>query len=107
MDVGDRVSVTVSELNYSNKVFRCAGWSFSDTQDGVVNLTLLEDDSGSYADPTSGEYSTRSPSGTITQGFRGVPDPQNLTATSGLKHIELNWTNPTNPKLFETIVVYA
>lgn len=107
VDVGDRVSVTVSELNYSNKVFRCAGWSFSDTQDGVVNLTLLEDDSGSYADPTSGEYSTRSPSGTITQGFRGVPDPQNLTATSGLKHIELNWTNPTNPKLFETIVVYA
>ena len=107
VDVGDRVSVTVSELNYSNKVFRCAGWSFSDTQDGVVNLTLLEDDSGSYADPTSGEYSTRSPSGTITQGFRGVPDPQNLTAASGLKHIELNWTNPTNPKLFETIVVYA
>lgn len=107
VDVGDRVSVTVSELNYSNKVFRCAGWSFSDTQDGVVNLTLLEDDSGSYADPTSGEYSTRSPSGTITPGFRGVPDPQNLTATSGLKHIELNWTNPTNPKLFETIVVYA
>jgi len=107
VDVGDRVSVTVSELNYSNKVFRCAGWSFSDTQDGVVNLTLLEDDSGSYADPTSGEYSTRSPSGTITQGFRGVPDPQNLTATSGLKHIELNWTNPSNPKLFETIVVYA
>jgi len=107
VDVGDRVSVTVSELNYSNKVFRCAGWSFSDTQDGVVNLTLLEDDSGSYADPTSGEYSTRSPSGTITPGFRGVPDPQNLRATSGLKHIELNWTNPTNPKLFETIVVYA
>ncbi len=107
VDVGDRVSVTVAELNYSNKVFRCAAWSFSDTQDGVVNLTLLEDDSGSYADPTSGEYSTRSPSGVITQGFRGVPDPQNLTATSGLKHIELNWTNPTNPKLFETIVVYA
>lgn len=107
VDVGDRVSVTVAELNYSNKVFRCAAWSFSDTQEGVVNLTLLEDDSGSYADPTAGEYSTRAPSGLITQGFRGVPDPQNLTATSGLKHIELNWTNPTNPKLFETIVVYA
>lgn len=107
VDVGDRVSVTVAELNYSNKVFRCAGWSFSDTQDGVVNLTLLEDDSGSYADPTSNEYSTRAPSGTITQGFRGVPDPQNLTATAGLKNIELNWTNPVNTSKFKEIVIYA
>ena len=107
VDVGDRVQVTIEELNYSNKVFRCAGWSFSDTQDGVVNLTLLEDDSGSYADPTAGEYSTISASGVITQGFRGVPDPQNLSATAGLKHIELNWTNPSNPKLFEIIAIYA
>ena len=107
VDVGDRVQVTIDELNYSNKVFRCAGWSFSDTQDGVVNLTLLEDDSGSYADPTAAEYSTISASGVITQGFRGVPDPQNLSATAGLKHIELNWTNPSNPKLFETIAIYA
>ena len=107
VDVGDRVSVTVAELNYSNKVFRCAGWSFSDTQDGVVNLTLLEDDSGSYADPASNEYSTRAPSGTITQGFRGVPDPQNLAATAGLKNIELNWTNPVNTSKFKEIVIYA
>jgi len=107
IDVGDRVSVTVEELNYSNKVFRCASWSFSDTQDGVVNLTLLEDDSGSYADPAANEYSTISPSGVITEAFRGVPDPQNLSATAGLKNIELNWTNPANPKLFQTIAIYA
>jgi hypothetical protein len=107
IDVGDRVSVTIEELNYSNKVFRCANWSFSDTQDGVVNLTLLEDDSGSYADPTAGEYSTIQPSGVITEAFQGVPDPQNLSATAGLKNIELNWTNPSNPKSFETIAVYA
>jgi len=105
--VGDRVSVTVAELNYSAKVFRCAAFAFSDTDDGVVNLTLLEDDSGSYADPAANEYSTISASGVVTAGFRGVPDPQNLTATSGLKHIELNWTNPSNPKLFETIAIYA
>jgi hypothetical protein len=107
VQVGDRVSVTVEELNYSNKVFRCAGLTFSDTQDGVVNLTLLEDDSTSYADPTASQYSTVSPTGVITDGFRGVPDPQNLTASAGLKHIELNWTNPANPKAFETIAVYA
>jgi hypothetical protein len=107
IDVGDRVSVTVEELNYSNKVFRCASWSFSDTQDGVVNLTLLEDDAGSYADPSANEYSTIEATGVITEAFRGVPDPQNLSATAGLKNIELNWTNPANSKLFETIAVYA
>ena len=107
IDVGDRVTVTVSELNYSNKVFRCAAWSFSDTQDGVVNLTLLEDDAGSYADPLVSEYSTRSPAGVITPGFRGVPDPQNLAATAGLKNIELNWTNPVNTSKFKEIVIYA
>ena len=107
IDVGDRVTVTVSDLNYSNKVFRCAAWSFSDTQDGVVNLTLLEDDAGSYADPSVGEYSTRSPAGVISAGFRGVPDPQNLSATAGLKNIELNWTNPVNTSKFKEIVIYA
>ena len=107
IDVGDRVTVTVSDLNYSNKVFRCAAWSFSDTQDGVVNLTLLEDDAGSYADPSVGEYSTRSPAGVISAGFRGVPDPQNLSATAGLKNIELNWTNPVNTSKFKEIVIYS
>ncbi len=107
IDIGDRVSVTVAELNYSNKVFRCVNWAFADTQDGAVNLTLVEDDAGSYADPTAGEYSTTTADGTITQGFRGVPDPQNLSATAGLKNIELNWTNPVNTSKFKEIVVYA
>ena len=105
--VGDRVSVTVEELNYSNKVFRCVGWSFSDSNDNGVNLTLVEDDSGSYADPAVSAYSTVSASGVLTQGFPGVPDPQNLTATAGLKNIELNWTNPTQTSLFTEIAVYA
>ena len=107
VDIGDRVSVTIEELNYSAKVFRCLGWSFADSADGAVNLTLLEDDAGSYADPTAGEYSTVTADGTITPGFRGVPDPQNLSATAGLKNIELNWTNPVNTSKFKEIVIYA
>ena len=107
VDIGDRVSVTIDELNYSAKVFRCLGWSFADSADGAVNLTLLEDDAGSYADPTAGEYSTVTADGTITPGFRGVPDPQNLSATAGLKNIELNWTNPVNTSKFKEIVIYA
>ena len=105
--VGDRVSVTVAELNYSAKVFRCVSWSFSDTEDGGVNLTLVEDDGSSYADPIEAAYSTVSALGVLTQGFPGVPDPQNLTATAGLKNIELNWNNPTQTSKFNEIAVYA
>jgi len=105
--VGDRVSITLSDLGYSNKVFRCVGWSFSESNASGVNLTLIEDDSGSYADPDVSAYSTISATGVITAGFPGVPDPSNLTATAGLKNIELNWTNPTETSLFTEIVIYA
>lgn len=105
--VGDRVNITLSDLGYSNKVFRCVGWSFSESNANGVNLTLIEDDLGSYADPAVIEYSTVSPTGVITAGFPGVPDPSNLTATAGLKNIELNWTNPTETSRFNEIAVYA
>ena len=72
--VGDRVSVTISDLNYVAKVFRCVSWSFADTDAGGVNLTLVEDDGGSYADPAESAYSTVSAAGVLTAGFPGVPD---------------------------------
>jgi hypothetical protein len=102
---GDRVQVSVEELNWSNKVFQCAGWTFS--EDGGVNLTLREDSSTSYADPAVNEYSTVTATGDITDAFRGVPSPSGLTATAGLKSIELNWVNPAKPNDFGTIYVYA
>jgi hypothetical protein len=102
---GDRVQVTVEELNWSNKVFQCAGWTFS--EDGGVNLTLREDSSTSYADPAVNEYSTITATGVITDAFRGVPSPSGLSATAGLKSNELNWVNPAKPNDFGTIYVYA
>jgi len=102
---GDRVQVSVEELNWSNKVFQCAGWTFS--EDGGVNLTLREDSSTSYADPLVNEYSTITGTGVITDAFRGVPSPSGLTATAGLKSNELNWVNPGKPNDFGTIYVYA
>jgi len=105
---GDRVQVSVEELNWSNKVFQCAGWTFS--EDGGVNLTLREDSSTSYADPTvtpNNEYSTITATGDITDAFRGVPSPSGLTATAGLKSNELNWINPSKPNDFGTIYIYA
>ena len=102
---GDRVQVTVEELSWSNKVFQCAGWTFS--EEGGVNLTLREDSSTSYADPAVNEYSTITATGVITDAFRGVPSPSGLSATAGLKSNELNWVNPAKPNDFGTIYVYA
>jgi len=103
--VGDRVQVSVEELSWSNKVFLCVGWTFS--EEGGVNLTLREDSSTSYADPASNEYSTITATGDITDGFRGVPSPSGLSATPGLKSNELNWVNPGRPADYGTIYVYA
>ena len=103
--VGDRVQVSIEELSWSNKVFQCLGWTFS--EEGGVNLTLREDSSTSYADPAVGDYSTITATGDITPGFRGVPSPSGLSATAGLKNNELDWVNPPNNKDFESIYVYA
>ncbi len=102
---GDRVQVSVDELSWSNKVFQCVGWTFS--EEGGVNLTLKEDSSTAYADPASNEYSTVTATGDITDAFRGVPSPSGLSATAGLKSNELNWVNPAKPNDFGTIYVYA
>ena len=103
--IGDRVSVPVDELSWSSKVFQCVNWSFS--EDGGVNLTLREDSSTAYADPASGDYSTLTATGAITSAFRGVPDPSGLTATAGLKNVELDWVNPSDLESFSTIHVLA
>lgn len=103
--VGDRVQVSIDELNWDNKVFQCLGWAFS--EEGGINLTLREDSSTSYADPAANTYSTISATGDIDPGFRGVPGPSGLSATAGLKNVELDWVNPSNNKDFESIFVYA
>lgn len=107
ISIGDRVSVSIDEFNWSNKVFICLGWTLSDSGSGGISLTLREDESGSYADPAVGEYSTVTATGIISEGFRGVADPQNLTATAGLKNIELDWANPENMDGILFIEVFA
>ena len=102
--VGDRVEVTIGELGFSSKVFRCMGWSF--TESGI-SLTLAEDDPGSYEDPDAIAYSTVSAAGVITNGFPGVPDPQGLIAVGGVKSIDLNWRNPSNTSKFSSVIIYA
>ncbi|MGB2426378.1 MAG: phage tail tip fiber protein [Alteromonas sp.] len=102
---GDRVQVSIEELSWTNKIFICAGWVFS--EDGGIALTLREDSSTSYADPAANEYSQVSGTGDITDAFRGVPSPSGLSATAGLKNVELNWVNPARPADFQAVEVYA
>jgi hypothetical protein len=105
---GDRVQVTISDLSWSNKVFQVIGWGFADMGGNTgVELTLREDDSGSYADLEVGGYSTVSATGVISAGFPGIPAPTSLSATAGIRNIELNWTNPTESEQFQEVQVYA
>lgn len=105
---GDRVSVTLSDLSWSAKVFQVISWEFSDNSGSSgVNLTLREDDSGSYADPLVGSYSTVSATGAISSGFPGISAPTSLTATASINAIELNWTNPSDSQMFNEVQVYA
>ena len=103
--VGDRVQVTLDELDWSNKDFQCVGWSFN--EEGGVNLTLREDSDQSYGDPLTGAYSQITSDGTIEDGFRGVPSPSALRGISSEDKVFLDWTNPGNPQDFETIHVFA
>lgn len=103
--VGDRVNVSLSDLSWTNQIFECVGWNFN--EEGGVTLTLRQDDSGSYDDLAVSGYSTITATGDITPGFAGVPSPSGLTATAGLKNIELNWTNPAKIDRVREIIVYA
>lgn len=92
--VGDRVNVSIEELDWTDKVFICLGWNFSDSGNGGVNLTLREDNSDAYADPAIGEYGSPAAQTTLLDSFYEVPPPENLIATGGIQNIILEWDNP-------------
>lgn len=92
--VGSRVNLSIEELGWTNKVFICLGWSFSDSGNGGVNLTLREDNSDAYADPALGDYNAPSTTNTLPNSFYAVPAPEGLIATGGIQNITLEWDNP-------------
>ena len=105
--VGDRVNIRLPEFGYADKVFVVLGWSFAESGAGGVRLTLREDSSSAYADLAPASYSTVSSTGVLTAGFSGVLDPQSLTATAGVKSIELNWINPANMTQILFVEIFA
>ena len=111
--IGDRVNLTIDALNevdsgsWSPKIFKCIGWSFSESDQGGIDLTLIEDFSASYNNPQESDYSTITAEGVINTSLPDVPSPTNFTATAGINRVELNWTNPPNTGAWEQIWVYA
>lgn len=51
--VGDFVQLTLADLGWSSKVFRCIGW---ESGDEGIKLSLQEDSSAAYADPLVADY---------------------------------------------------
>ena len=104
--VGDRIQLSVDELSWSNKIFVVEGWQF--TPESGYNLTLQEDSSSAYADPTSpGDYSTRTLAGTVSFADQAVSAPSGLAATSEEEAIALEWDLPPRPSGYDEIAVYA
>ncbi|MDA0790257.1 MAG: phage tail protein [Proteobacteria bacterium] len=104
----DHIQCTISELNWSSKVFRVVGWTFNDMSgEGGIDLVLREDASTAYADPDLGDYTTTSAGGNITFGSPGVPAASGLTATAKEGGILVEWTNPTPASTWDVVELYA
>lgn len=101
--IHDFVHVTISELGFTNKVFRVVQLPIS--QDDGVDLTLQEDSIDAYQDPDLADYSVRSPSG-ITFGTAEVPEPTSVTATSKEGGNLIEWVNPLS-QYFDVVEVWA
>ncbi|SVD86195.1 uncharacterized protein METZ01_LOCUS439049, partial [marine metagenome] len=72
---GDRVTITIEELGWEDKIFKCIDWAFAAGPQIGVNLTLREDASTAYADMDSTAYTSIDGAGVINAGFPGVPAP--------------------------------
>ncbi len=111
--VGDRITLALNDFATidadwnPSKEFKVIGWSFSESGNGAIDLSLIEDDSARYADPAEGEYNQISNTGVITSSLADVPLPTNFTATAGYNSVNLAWTNPTNIGAWEQIWIYA
>lgn len=76
---GDAVSLTLSDLAYSSKAFRCSGLAYDEERG--IELRLREDASSAWSDPDTTDYVQRVETGALTIGSLIVPPPSGLTAT--------------------------
>lgn len=101
--IGQVVSLTISQLGWTSKLFRCIEWGRN--TDGTFRVSLKEDVSTAYTDPAEGDYDATNTDG-ISIPSKVVPPPSGLTATSVKLGIQLAWTNPAAHE-FDFTNVYA
>jgi hypothetical protein len=88
------VNVSIAELGYVNKVFRCIERTVS--EDGsMVDLDLRMESSGSYADPATADYITPDALPGATNPVDSLAPPTAFTATSAPSAIVLQWNLPS------------
>ena len=104
--VGDRINVVVDELGWTSpgKKVIVDEWSF-DPDQGFV-LKVRETSSDAFADPASGDYSTRSYGGEISFAAQPVSPPSDLSATEEEEAVVLSWSAPLRPSSYDEIIVY-
>lgn len=100
--IGDVVDLTIDELSWSAKTFRCINWSRTANDD--YPLLLREDVAANYDDPLEGEYGSDNWNA-VTPPADVVPPPSMLSAASVSYGIQLSWSNPANTE-FDLIDIY-
>lgn len=93
---GDNIPVTIDELSWSDKEFRCNGWKLSET--GGIDLVLREEDSSVYTWTLSDEVEYIPPNKSpISHYSPAVPDAENFTATQNGSFVIFSWDEVLDP----------
>lgn len=88
------VNVSIAELGWVNKVFRCIERTVS--EDGSsVELSLRAESSGSYADPATADYTQPDNLPSAVNPADELAPPTNFTATGGPSSIVFQWDLPS------------
>jgi hypothetical protein len=102
---GAVVDIDLAELGFTGEKFFVTE-SVTSFADGKCTLTLVEENDAAWTDPLSGEYSTRTASGSVVFGNIGVPAPTGAALSSARGGIHLTWTNPPS-SMFTSVEVWA
>jgi hypothetical protein len=103
VSIGDIVDLTLDDLSWSLKTFRCIEWNRN--PDGTFKVVLKEDESGDYADPLESEYSAGG-SSAVTVPADVIPPATSLIATGVFGGVQLDWADPPS-RLFDHFEVWS
>jgi hypothetical protein len=94
LKIFETISLTISELGWSSKVFRVIGWQFNPA--GTVSLNLQEETAAAWDDPAVGDYGTPG-STTVTSSTPSIPTkPTSVSANGVYGGIVVSWGSPND-----------